>query len=458
MTQCGARRLVFFLTWLLVIGAAGPGRAKDEKQSKEAREADEYYELFEVFADSLDQIERNYVKQLSRRELVEAAIQGMVEKLDQHSSFIGPKEVDNFRTSVENKFGGIGISVAIENGWLTVISPLVGSPAYKAGLVPGDQIIEIEGKPCKGISLSEAVGKLKGAVGTKVTITVRNGADGEPRKVTLERDTVSVETVVGFTRNQDDTWDFMYDDDSHIGYVRLSSFSRDTAGELKKALERLDKDHLKGLILDLRFNPGGLLTSAIEISDLFVDEGLIVSTKGRNIRERKWHAKKAGTFQGFPMAVLVNRYSASASEILSACLKDHDRAVVVGERSFGKGSVQNVIPLEDGESVLKLTTASYWRPNGKNIHRFPDAKESDDWGVSPSDGYDMKMSDDELRQLHDLQRDHLVARGKGPQDSGDASAEDKPAEDKPADDKEELKDRHLEKALEYLSGEIARAG
>jgi carboxyl-terminal processing protease len=453
MTQYGARRLAFVLFWLLVMGAAGSGWADDDKKSKEARDADEYYELFEVFADSLDQIERNYVKELSRRELVEAAIQGMVKKLDQHSSFIGPKEVDSFRVSVENKFGGIGISVAIENDWLTVISPLIGSPAYKAGLVPGDQIIEIEGKSCKGISLSEAVQKLKGKVGTEVTITVRHGADGEPRKVTLQRDTVSVETVMGFNRNQDDTWDFMYDDDRHIGYVRLSSFSRDTAGELKKALEQLEKEHLKGLILDLRFNPGGLLTSAIEISDLFVDEGLIVSTKGRNIPERKWHAKQSGTFKGFPMAVLVNRYSASASEILSACLKDHDRAVVIGERTFGKGSVQNVIPLEDGESVLKLTTASYWRPNGKNIHRFDDAKDSDDWGVTPTDGYDMKMSDDELRKLHDLQRDHLVAHGKAPQDAGDTSAEKKPA-----DGNEELKDRHLEKALEYLSVEIARAG
>lgn len=495
MAHGNSLRLVFAL---LVLFAVTANARSEDKEKKEAKNNDEYYELFEVFADSLDQIERNYVKEISRRELVEAAIRGMIKELDQHSSFINRQQVDRFRTSVENKFGGIGIHVAIQNGWLTVVSPLVGSPAYKAGLIGGDQIIEIEGKPSKGITLTEAVGKLKGEVGTDVNITVRHGDKGEPRKVKLTRDLVKVETVLGHGRHEDDSWNFMFDDESQIGYIRLSSFGRDTAGELRKALQQLQEKKIKGLILDLRFNPGGLLSSAIEISDLFVEKGLIVSTKGRNVRERKWHAKKGGTFKDFPMAVLINRYSASASEIVSACLKDHDRAVLIGERSFGKGSVQNVIELEEGDSVLKLTTASYWRPSGKNIHRFPNAKNEDEWGVRPNDGYAMRMTDEEIRDLVAHQRDQIVARGMRPDDDEENEAQDKsednekPAEessdekkedspddvkeDKPDDAKndegdenkdektpaseneeKEFTDRHLAKALEYLSTEIARA-
>src|SRR5262249_6886050 len=170
------------------------------------------------------------------------------------------------------------------------------------------------------------------------------------------------------------------------------AFSRETTAELRRALAQLEKEGLKGLIVDLRFNPGGLLSTAIEVSDLFIASGRIVSTKGRNTPERVWDAQKEGTFEGFPMVALVNHYSASASEILSACLQDHQRAVVIGERTWGKGSVQNVIELEGGKSALKLTTASYHRPSGKNIHRFPDAKESDEWGVMPDPGFELKLN------------------------------------------------------------------
>ena len=210
--------------------------------------------------------------------------------------------------------------------------------------------------------------------------------------MTITREWVHVETVLGDRRKSDDSWDFMLDHDKHIGYIRLTAFSRDTAQDLKKALVELRKEGLKGLILDLRFNPGGLLNSAIEVSDLFIAKGRIVSTKGRNTPERVWDAQKEGTFEGFPMAVLVNHYSASASEIVSACLQDHKRAAVIGERTWGKGSVQNVIELEGGKSALKLTTASYHRPSGKNIHRFPDAKETDEWGVMPDAGYEVRLS------------------------------------------------------------------
>ena len=219
--------------------------------------------------------------------------------------------------------------------------------------------------------------------------------------------------MLGDRRKADDAWDFMLDHDKHIGYIRLTAFSRDTAAGPEEGAGRAARaKDCKGLILDLRFNPGGLLTSAIEVSDLFVAEGRIVSTKGRNTPERVWDAQKDGTFEGFPMVVLVNHYSASASEIVSACLQDHKRAVVIGERTWGKGSVQNVIELEDGKSALKLTTASYQRPSGKNIHRFPDAKDSDEWGVMPDNGFEVKLNDRRPSGLIDYRHERDILVGK----------------------------------------------
>ena len=273
--------------------------------------------------------------------------------------------------------------------------------------------------------------------------------------------------VLGDRRKADDSWDFMLDHDKHIGYIRLSAFSRDTAQELKKAMVDLQAQGLKGLILDLRFNPGGLLTSAIEVSDLFIADGRIVSTKGRNTPERVWDAQKEGTFEGFPMAVLVNHYSASASEIVSACLQDHKRAVVIGERTWGKGSVQNVIELEGGKSALKLTTASYHRPNGKNIHRFPDAKESDEWGVMPDKGYAVELNPIQTRRLihNRYERDILV--GKHAKALAAAKEPVPPATDAPQTppetpdgkpkDAAPFVDTQLQKAVDYLTEQFARA-
>ncbi len=229
---------------------------------------------------------------------------------------------------------------------------------------------------------------------------------------------------MGDRRKGDDAWDFMLDHDKHIGYIRISAFSRDTAQDVKKALVELQKEGMKGLIVDLRFNPGGLLNSAIEVSDLFISDGRIVSTKGRNTAERTWNAEKEGTFDGFPMVVLVNHYSASASEILSACLQDHKRAVVIGERTWGKGSVQNVIELEGGKSALKLTTASYIRPSGKNIHRFPDSKEGDEWGVMPDAGFELSLNARQTERLvrDRRQRDILLSKHDEPAATEQAAA------------------------------------
>jgi carboxyl-terminal processing protease len=472
---------------------------------------DEYYELFRSFADTIDQVERNYVKEVDRRELMEAAIKGVLSKLDPYSSYIGPQEFGGFKTAVESQFGGIGIQITIDEGQLKVLSPLVGTPAYRAGIQAGDRIIKIEGEPTKGIDTDEAVRKLKGEAGTTVTFTVVHALDNREETVTLKREVIHVDTVMGDRRKPNDAWEFMVDADKRIGYIRLTAFSRDTASDLKKALDELVGRNMRGLILDLRFNPGGLLNSAVDIADIFLPAGKIVSTAGRTTPERKWEAKKEGTFEGFPMVVLVNRYSASASEIVAAALQDHKRAIVIGERTWGKGSVQNVIELENGKSALKLTTASYQRPNGHNIHRFPDAPETEEWGVKPNDGYEIRLSDRELGRFvqYRRQRDILAAKpqtgtAQGPEKKEEGKTENKdieqPGEDasksdakksdseksdpKPSDEtnkpdtdsskeatqaeppsetkadvprRPEFVDRQMQKAIEYLTSELARA-
>ena len=393
------RRIPVFVGVVALVGIwSWAGVLADEPD----RPKEDYYELQKLLVDTLDQVERNYVKDVSRRELIEAAISGILAKLDPYSAYISPEELDLFRSSIDGDFGGIGIQIAIDDGRLKVLSPLVGTPAYRAGLMAGDQILEINGEATEGITLEKAVHKLKGEAGSDVTLTVLHPDQAEKVTITIRRETIRVSTVLGDRHQEDDRWDFMLDPQAQVGYIRITAFSRGTAGELREALEELKKLGLRGLILDLRFNPGGLLSSAIEVSDLFVSQGRIVSTEGRNSPERAWDATEPGTFEGFPMVVLVNRYSASAAEIVAACLQDHKRAVVMGERTWGKGSVQNVVELERrpdegvARSALKLTTASYHRPSGKNIHRFPDDDEAAEWGVMPDDGYQLKLTDEEL--------------------------------------------------------------
>jgi carboxyl-terminal processing protease len=278
----------------------------------------------------------------------------------------------------------------------------------------------------------------------------------------MVRAEIEVHAVLGDTRKTDDPkeWDFFVDKQNKIAYVRLATFSKTAAQELRSAIEQLEKEGVRGLVLDLRHNPGGLLKAAVEISDLFLTNGVIVSTRGRDQEQEIYKAKESGTLllpaEKFPIAVLINKYSASASEIVAAALQDHGRAVVVGERSFGKGSVQNVIEMKEGneKSALKLTTASYWRPNGKNIHRFPDAKESDEWGVKPNPGYEVPLTlEDEIAYMkYRIDRD--VVQGKN-----GAKPAAKPKSEKEAEkDKKPFEDKVLQKALEYLRGEIKKVG
>jgi carboxyl-terminal processing protease len=407
------RRLPLLLVILVLVGhcLSASLLADQSEQPK-----DDYYELYRLLVDTLEHVEQNYVKEVSRRELVEAAIRGALRELDPYSAYISPKQLDQFRTTVRGNFGGIGIQVGVVNGRLQVLSPLVGTPAYRAGVLAGDRIVEIDGKSAKGITIEEAVTQIKGKPGSKVTLTVIHPERPEPAKIPITREIIHVETVLGDHRKADDHWDFMLDPQKRIGYVRVTSFSRETAQDLKEALSELKRKRLRGLILDLRFNPGGLLSSAVDVSDLFLSQGKIVGTSRRASAEPSWKkATKERAFEGFRMVVLVNRYTASASEIVAACLQDHQRAVVMGERTWGKGSVQNVIPLERDRSALKLTTASYVRPSGKNIHRFSDADEDDEWGVVPDQGYERKLTDAELIALVKKRRNRDVLRPKPPE-------------------------------------------
>lgn len=395
---------LLLITPLLTAAEVSKSEDPTDPDNVYANVDEEYVELIQLFADTLDQVDRNYVKDVDRRELMEAAIRGVISKLDPYSNYIAPNDLERFRTGVENEFGGIGIQVSTRDGHLVVTSPLIGTPAYEAGIIAGDRITHIEGDKTEGITIDDAVKKLKGPVGTSVTMTVYHPTSFESEDITVRREMVQIETVMGDQRNEGGDWDFMFDHENKIGYIRISSFSRHTADDLRHAIAGLLDDGMKGLVLDLRSNPGGLLTSAVEISDMFIEDGKIVSTEGRNSPKRVWTAEKEGTLPDFPLVVLIDHYSASASEILSACLQDHDRAIIMGERSWGKGSVQNIIELEEGKSALKLTTAGYQRPSGEKIHRFEGDTEADKWGVSPDDGFDVKMNREQKAGYHTYRR------------------------------------------------------
>ncbi len=418
------------------------GPVISDESSQAEKEHDKDYELFKLFVDSFEQIERNYVKEVDRRVLMEAAIQGMLRELDPYSNYISPENLRAFSDSVEQQFGGIGIQVTIDptTNRLTVASPLPGAPAHKAGVRPGDIITDIESESTENFVIEDAVKLLRGEPGTPVKIKVLHRGESDPVEVTIVRDIIRVATVRGIGYKEDGSWNYFIDEEHKIAYLHLTSFSRNTYDELKEAMATLSEAGIKGLILDLRFNPGGLLGVATEISDMFVDEGKIVSTKGRNTEEQVFSATKAGTYSDFPIVILVNRFSASASEIVSACLQDHKRALVIGERTWGKGSVQNVINLDYDESALKLTTASYHRPSGKNIHRFPGAKDEDEWGVMPDEGYNIRLRDAEIGRLHQ----HLAERELfNPEDESAGEEGEKP-----------FVDRQLDAAVAYLKAKI----
>ncbi len=419
------------------------------QSSRGAKPKDDVAELYGVFVDAVEQVQQNYVRPVSRRELMESALRGMLGDLDQHSTYINTSQWKTFKRQIEGKFGGVGMTVEVDDDSkrLKVVAPMVGTPAYSGGVMAGDLIMEIDGNSTEGLTIDKAIELLQGQPGTPVKLHVLHDSADKAETLTLNRAIIDVPSVMGDKRKPNDEWDFMLDPDKKIGYIRITNFIQNTVEEVKTALKELDSLEMKGLILDLRDDPGGLLSAAVEISDLFVDGGKIVSTRGRNTAEKTFEAHKEGPFETVPMAVLINHNSASASEILAACLQDHDRAIVIGERSFGKGSVQNILDLEDGDSVLKLTVATYWRPSGKNIHRFKNAKETDEWGVSPNPGLEVKLSRDEYHDwfLGRRDRDFLSSHNKpkNPMDS----------------DKDKTKpyvDKQLDKSLAALAEKLPK--
>jgi carboxyl-terminal processing protease len=364
------------------------------QSSGDAKPKDEMLELYGLFVDAVEKVEANYVRPVSRKELLESALEGMLQNLDPHSTYINNDEWKQFRKQIEGRFGGIGIQVGVdsETRRLRVIAPMVGTPAYEAGILAGDQIMEIDGRSAEGMTPDRAVEVLTGRPGTEVKLSVIHEGDEEPTPVTIVRAIIDVPSVLGDKRKPDDQFEFMIDKDRKIGYLRITSFVQKTPDEVKSALDQLKDEGVKGVIIDLRDDPGGLLSSAVEVAELFLSSGEIVSTRGRNTPSRRYDAHQDSPYEDLPLVVLINQNSASASEILAAALQDHKRAAIVGQRSYGKGSVQSLIDLDNGNSILKLTIASYYRPSGENIHRFKNAKLTDKWGVTPDPGLEVKLS------------------------------------------------------------------
>ena len=325
--------------------------------SAPTKDQKDIYEQLRLFSQVLDLVQRSYVKEVDPQELIYGAIQGMLSNLDPHSSFLKPDDYKELQIETKGSFTGIGIEITIRDGILTVVAPIEGTPAWKAGLKPGDKIIKINGKPTKGMSLIEAVKLLRGPKGTKVTISILREGWRELKEITLVRDVIPIISVRSFTI------------EPGYGYVRISNFQEKTPRELVKALDKLERENkpLKGLIIDIRNNPGGLLNAAVRVADEFIDEGLIVYTKGRLKQQNmRFEATPNRRKHPYPLIVLVNEGSASASEIVAGALQDHRRALIVGMPTFGKGSVQTIIPLPDG-SAVRLTTAQYFTPSGRSI-------------------------------------------------------------------------------------------
>ena len=339
-------------------GVAGFGLALSVlPQAHGANEMNAYRQL-DLFSDAFERVRANYVRPVQDNELVSAAIQGMVSNLDPHSSYMDSKSYNDMQITTKGQFGGVGIEVTQEDGLIKVISPIDGTPAAKAGIKPADRIAGIDGVSIAGLPLNEAIDKMRGPEGSKITLTILREGEKKPFDVTMQRAVVQVDA---------DTWR----KEGDIGYIRLPGFNEQTASGLEKAVRELKKQigpGIKGYIIDLRNNPGGLLDQAIQVSDDVLTGGEIVSTRGRHPEDtQRYDAKGGDIADGKPIVVLVNGGTASASEIVAGALQDHKRATIVGITSFGKGSVQTIIPLGEGGGALRLTTARYYTPSGHSI-------------------------------------------------------------------------------------------
>jgi len=362
-------------------------------------------EFFDRLVDIRSEIVRNYVDEPNEEQMMIGAIDGMIDTLDDpYTVYFTAEQLKGFETHTRGTFSGIGAEIDKDGDFIRIASPLEDSPAFKAGVMAGDLITHVDGESIEGFSTEEAIKRITGPQGTEVVLTLRRGE--KAFDVTIVRDRIKIQTIKGMTRDGTGHWNYLLDPEKKVGYIRMTQFSQPTYDNLIEALDELKQADMKGLILDLRYNPGGLLDTAVKVADLFLKDGVIVSTNGRNSPERVWKAERKGTLEDFPMVVMINEGSASASEILAGALKYNNRAIVLGTRSVGKGSVQQIIPLDGGAGGIKLTTSLYYMPNGQNIHRKEGAER---WGVDPSDGFYVAMTAEQRIKMNEIRRDRTVA-------------------------------------------------
>ncbi len=424
------------------------------------------YEDLETFSNVLHLLEMNYVENIDTEEVIEGAIRGMLTTLDPHSSYMKPEHYKELKIETKGSFSGIGIEITLEDGILTVVSPIEGTPAYKQGLQAKDKILKINGELTKDLSLMEAVKRLRGPKGSEVTISIHREGLNELKDVTIVRDVIPLISVKSRMV------------EPGYGYIRIRNFQAKTTKEFKEALEELEKEEeLKGLLIDVRSNPGGLLDQAVKVSDIFLDEGMIVFTKGRlEDQNMEFKAHKNGKDYAFPIVVLVNEGSASASEIVAGALQDHNRAIVLGAKTFGKGSVQTVIPMKNG-AALRLTTARYYTPDGTSIQATGITPDIEVPSITLTPGEIEKQEGQAMKFLREKDLRHHFTNGeselnsKQEKDEGDSSREEdvkgnegdeKDAENGKEDNGEEengaaldermKKDYQLQQALLLLKG------
>jgi carboxyl-terminal processing protease len=423
------KKRILYICLVTVLGLNLLVGAQIYVANAQVNETENVYEELRLMMRVMERVRQDYVdgEKITYSELIQAAMKGMLNTLDPHSEFMDARKYTNLKNDTEGAFGGVGIVVGLRENFLTVISPMEDSPAYNAGILAGDRIVKIEGRSTEKISLPEAVDKLRGQPGSKVNISVlrRAGSDaGEVKDFTLTRAVIKVDTVKDLNGRRE----FPLNDDK-IGYVRITQFGEHTTEELRDALEKMEDAGIQGLVLDLRNNPGGLLDQAVKVCDLFLpDDQLIVSTEGRSgsIRGEEYRATGKDEYPNLKIAILVNKWSASASEIVSGCLQDVKRAFVIGETTFGKGSVQSIMPLNDG-TALRLTTAKYYTPSHKVIHER---------GITPNSIVQMSLEEEEALYLK---------RVLGGFESLDPEQKAKV---------EAIRDVQLDQAIDYLKGQI----
>ena len=370
------KTIINFLTFILILSLFGQKVISSEN---------EIYKKIDVFGEVLEKINKEYVDEINQSDSMDSAINGLLQSLDPYSGYMSPEIFNEMQTETSGEFGGLGIEVTMESGVVKVISPIDDTPASRAGIKAGDYIVKINDTQVQGKSLSEAVELMRGPVGSSIELTIRRRGEKKALTFSVTREIIQIKSVKAELLEK------------NIGYIRLTSFNENSAGQIKKEINKFEKNkNLKSYILDLRNNPGGLLSQAIKISDFFLDNGEIVSTKSRQQSEnRKWFAKKGDLTKGKTILVLINYGSASASEIVAGALKDHKRAILIGENSYGKGSVQSIIPLKN-KGAIRLTVAKYYLPSGKSISEV---------GVSPDieideTSDDFKIKTDTANQLN----------------------------------------------------------